>query len=86
MEAASADTGRGDGLVPKKPADRFGQMLHRLTTDALWATEYVKFVNDKSFANPDGQISFSSALAATTRLLSRFAPEPRLSPNSPPAG
>jgi predicted nucleotidyltransferase component of viral defense system len=83
-EAASADTGRGGGLVPKHPSDRFGQMLQRLATDPLWAAEYVKFVNDKSFANPNSRISFSNALAAAARLLSQFAPERKLSPTHHP--
>jgi hypothetical protein len=73
LEAVSADTGRGGGLAPKEPTARFTVMLEQLTTDPLWADEYDKFVNDKSFAKPDEVISFSSAIAATIRLLTQIA-------------
>jgi hypothetical protein len=48
-------------------------MLERLASDQLWAAEYETFVTDKSFALPEEVISFSSAVAATTRLVDRIA-------------
>ena len=73
LKAAKADTGRGAGLAPKDSTDRFAVMLERLATDELWAAEYERFVTDKSFAHPNDAISFSTAVAATTRLIGRIA-------------
>jgi hypothetical protein len=67
-EAMGADTNRGGGLAPADPVDRFARMFELLTGDALWADEYDKFVDDKSFAKPDEVISFAAALEATRRL------------------
>lgn len=73
MDAVVADTGRGGALAPRKPADRFAQMLKLLATDPLWAADYANFVTDKSFANPNDLIPFSGALAATNRLVDQVA-------------
>ena len=70
LEAARTDTGRGGGLAPKEPAERFALMLERLAGDPLWADEYAQFVNDKSFAKADEVISFAAAVQATKRLIS----------------
>ena len=75
LKAADADTGRGGGGAPADPAERFALMLKRLTTDNLWADEYEEFVHSVSFTNTDEMISFSNALAATSRLLARSAPQ-----------
>lgn len=71
--AANADTGRGGGRVPTNVAERFALMLERLTTDVIWEDEYEEFVHNVSFAKSDELISFSSALAATGRLIGDFA-------------
>jgi hypothetical protein len=74
LKTAEADTGRGGGQVPTSPAERFARMLERLTTDAQWAEEYEEFVHNVSFAQPDEMISFSSALAATAKLVASASP------------
>jgi Nucleotidyl transferase AbiEii toxin, Type IV TA system len=71
--ALESDTGRGGEGVPVSPTERFALMLDRLTTDSAWKTDYEKYVQSVSFALPDEMISFSNALAATTRLISQAA-------------
>jgi hypothetical protein len=72
-QAANADTGRGGGRAPTNVAERFALMLERLTTDAMWQDEYEEFVHNVSFAKSHELISFSSALAATTRLIASIS-------------
>lgn len=74
LKAAEADAGRGGEQVPTSPNERFSRMLERLTTDTLWAKEYEEFVHNVSFAKPDETISFSSALAATAKLVASASP------------
>ena len=72
-KAVNADTGRGGGRAPTNIAERFVLMLERLTTDVMWEDEYEEFVHNVSFAKSDELVSFSSALAATGRLIGDFA-------------
>lgn len=69
---AVEDTSRGGGLAPAEPGERFAAMLQRLNTDPLWAQEYEEFVRQVSFASPDQQITFGTALDAATRLVAAF--------------
>lgn len=69
--AVESDTGRGGEGVPVSPTERFALMLNRLTADSAWERDYDTYVHSVSFASPDEMISFSKALAATTRLVSQ---------------
>jgi len=53
----------------------FAEMLRRLETDPLWATEYEEFVRQVSFAGPGEVKLFADALAACSRLVKRSVPE-----------
>jgi hypothetical protein len=70
FQAAAADAGRGGGATTSSdPATRFANMIDRLRSDRLWASEYDDFVRQVSFAQPDERISFDQALAAVIALV-----------------
>lgn len=71
-QKAEADSNRGGGGAPADLVERFATMLNLIRTDPLWAKEYDEFVRQVSFASPDQQITFSAALDATSRLVTRF--------------
>jgi hypothetical protein len=70
FQAAAADAGRGVGAIDASdPATRFANMIDRLRSDKLWATEYDDFVRQVSFAQPAERIGFDQALAAVVALV-----------------
>jgi hypothetical protein len=67
LTAVAADEGRGGAPAMDAPA-MFAEMLRRLETDPLWASEYEELVRQVSFAGPAEAIDFGAALAACARL------------------
>lgn len=71
LKAMSDDTGRGgEATASSDPNVLFAGMLERLSTDRLWAGEYENYVDRVSFARPDEQLDFDTALAAVQDLVS----------------
>jgi predicted nucleotidyltransferase component of viral defense system len=70
LKAMSADTGRGgDATTTSEPAALFAGMLERLSTDRLWVGEYENYVDSVSFARPNEQLGFDTALASVRDLV-----------------
>jgi hypothetical protein len=70
LAAAAADVGRGGGAeISADPAAMFAEMLRRLETDPLWASEYEDFVRQVSFGGPDELIGFAEALASCASMV-----------------
>jgi hypothetical protein len=72
-KAMAEDEGRGgDAITYSDPAELFADMLDRLGTDPLWATEYGDYVRQVSFAAFDELPGFGQALAAVRELVARL--------------
>ena len=73
-KAMADDEGRGGQAVASSdPAALFADMLGRLSTDPLWATEYRDYVRQVSFADPDELPDFEQALNALRDLVPRLS-------------
>jgi hypothetical protein len=72
-KAMADDKGRGgQAIASSDPAALFADMLGRLSTDPLWATEYRDYVRQVSFADPDELPDFGQALAALRDLVAHL--------------
>ncbi len=64
----------GEATASSDPATLFVGMFKRLSTDPVWATDYVHQV---SFAAPGELIGFDQALAAVKDMVALFGTEGR---------
>jgi hypothetical protein len=70
FQAATSDASKGWGAtISSDPAVCFANMINRLRSDRLWATEYDDFVRQVSFAQLAERIGFDQTLAAVIALV-----------------